>query len=328
MARMEEDWGRRHDFVALEEATLTSMLQPVFPGKSVVSAQLLTEGHCNTNYKIRVSGLDDAFVLRLYIRDRTACQKDRDILGLVQERVPIAHLLYADTEHDVPYAVMKWVDGVLLSDILATGEVAEIADCAYAAGATLANIGTYTFPQGGFFGPGLVIAEPFNEDTTFLALIELFLFKGNGGQRLGKELTDRLWQFVTRNVDYLAAADGPARLVHSDYKGINLLMRQEDAGWQTAAVLDWEFAFAGSPLTDIGNMLRREYECPPVYASRFIQGYRENGGQLPEGWKKAAKLMDLISLCEFLNDPTSGEVRIRDVTGLIMGTLEHWDEFA
>jgi hypothetical protein len=42
-------------------------------------AELLTAGLCNTNYKIKVADLADTFVLRLYIRDRNACQKDYDI---------------------------------------------------------------------------------------------------------------------------------------------------------------------------------------------------------------------------------------------------------
>lgn len=327
MTRMEENWGRRHDFVTLEDGRIADLLQPVFPGKSVVSAQLLTEGHCNTNYKIQISGLDDAFVLRLYIRDRAACQKDRDIFNLVQDRVPIAELLYANSEAEVPYAVMKWVDGVLLSDVLASGEALAIAECAYAAGTTLATIGTHTFPRAGFFGPGLVIAEPFDTDTLFLDTLDLFLFKGSASQQLGEALTQRLWQFATDHADEAAIMQGTPVLVHSDYKGINLLMRQERAGWRTAAVLDWEFALAATPLFDIGNMLRHERDYPAIFATRFINGYQDNGGQLPTGWKKAAKLIDLLALCEFLSKPARANALTQEVTGLIVETLEHWDEY-
>ena len=96
----------------------------------------------------------------------------------------------------------------------------------------------------------------------------------------------------------------------------------------------------------------------PIFESEFIHGYREQGGILPPEWKKLAKLVDLLSLCEFLNAPTprnalrhtnlrsekqfSNEVRretthvglvpvnagwYQEVTGLIVGTLEHWEEF-
>ena len=50
--------------------------------------------------------------------------------------------------------------------------------------------------------------------------------------------------------------------MHADYNGKNLLMQSTHEGWQVAAVLDWEFAFAGSPLFDTGNFLRHEADFP------------------------------------------------------------------
>jgi len=56
----------------------------------------------------------------------------------------------------------------------------------------------------------------------------------------------------------VATLPDQAVLVHADYNGKNLLMQSTHEGWQVAAVLDWEFAFAGSPLFDTGNFLRHE----------------------------------------------------------------------
>ena len=299
----EKDWNGRHDFVLLNEATLNAMLQPVFPGKRVVEVEMFTAGLCNTNYKIRVSDLADTFILRLYIRDRAACQKDYDIFNLVRKRVPVPELLYVDRDgsrYDTAYAVMKWVDGTLLSDVIATGNTADSIGCAYAVGTTLAQIGAYKFLQGGFFGTGLSIAQPFDADNAaFLDIIEQFLFKGNAGQRLGDALRDQLWSFVTVHASYLDSVKNDASLVHSDFKGVNILVRQEQKRWHVVAVLDWEFAFAGSPLTDVANMLRYERLLPKRFESEFIRGYRDEGGQLPREWKRTSKLLDLLSLCEF-----------------------------
>ena len=67
---MEQDWGRRYDHVLLEDKTIAPLLQPVFPGKLLDSVELLTAGKCNTNYKIKISGLNESFVLRVHVRDR------------------------------------------------------------------------------------------------------------------------------------------------------------------------------------------------------------------------------------------------------------------
>jgi aminoglycoside phosphotransferase (APT) family kinase protein len=325
---MQKDWNRRHDFALLDEPTLNAMLQPVFPGKRAVEAELLTAGLCNTNYKIKVADLADTFVLRLYIRDRAACQKDYDIFNLVRRRVPVPELLYIDRDgshYATAYAVMKWVDGTLLSDVIATGNTADITECAYAAGTTLAHIGTYNFPQSGFFGPSLVIAHPFDAgNATFLSILAQFLFKGNAGSRLGVSLRDQLWSFVTTHAHYLDSVKDARSLVHSDFKGVNILVRQEQKRWQVAAILDWEFAFAGSPLTDIANMLRYDRLLPKGFEGEFIRGYREEGGQLPPGWKRTSKLLDLLSLCDFLNAPHPNNAIVEEVTNLIVGTMEGW----
>lgn len=324
---MSQRWERRHAFVSVDTSMLNSMLQPAFPGKQVTSAQLLTEGYCNTNYKITVSGFAEAFVLRLYVRDHAACQKEVDIFNLVKESVPVPELLYADCDglqYDRAYSVSTWVDGVLLSDILAEGNETDIAEAAYAVGTTLAPIGQYTFPQAGFFGPGLTIAQPLGDITsTVLGAIEECLFQGVAGEQLGKTLTEPLWNFVNDNVAYLDAIEHTASLVHADFKGINILMhRDKQQRWAVSAVLDWEFAFSNSPLFDIGNMLRYDRQYPQVFEREFIRGFIDQGGHLPTEWKHIARLLDLISLCQFLAMPAQRDTMVADVTALIIATLD------
>jgi aminoglycoside phosphotransferase (APT) family kinase protein len=325
---MEKYWGRRHKFVAAEEKVLTSLLQPAFPGRKVVSAELLTEGHCNTNYKIRVSDFNDAFVLRIYVRNNEALQKDWDIFNLIHENVPIPELLYADlhnTHYDKPYAIMKWVDGPLLSKVMETGSTDDIVACAYDLGAVLAGIGTYTFSQTGFFGPGLTIAESLGDGSaSYLSGIEQYLQLDRVRQRLGEEDTNQLEQFVSDNAEYLTELNSAPALVHADFKGINILMQQRAQCWKVAAVLDWEFAFAGTPLFDIGNMLRYENLYPPAFEAEFVRGFLDHGGVLPPNWKKIIKLLDLLNLCEFLNAETPEPAMIEEVKGLITSTLEQW----
>lgn len=329
---MQQNWQRRHQFVDVEETTISSMLQPVFPGRALTSLELLTAGLCNTNYKFTVAGLAEAFVLRIYVREQEACSRDQAIFKLVAPTVPVPELLYADPASNytdvAAYSVMRWVEGSLYSDILASGEQTAITAGAHAIGQVLAEIGKYTFPQAGFFGPDLSIAYPFaEENTSYLATLETFLLKKPASQRLGPEVTERLWELVTKHAHYLDQQDDLAALVHSDFKGFNILVRPHNASWQVAAVLDWEFAFSGSPLTDIGNMLRYEHLYPPAFAQQFIQGYQERGGKLALGWKQSTKLLDLISLCEFLNSPNPSNALIEEVTGLITHMLEHWEDF-
>lgn len=335
--------GRRHPFIALEEQTISSMLHPLFPDQHLESFKLLTAGHCNTNYTFTIAGLNDRFVLRVYVRDRQACQKDRDLFQLIRERVPIPELLYTHIGNqsisnvdsieksnisNITYAVMKWVNGELFSDILARRDMKAIPECAYDIGRILATIGSYTFPLSGFFGPELTIAEPLSGSGRELVLsyLENLLFQQRTGQRLSAGLTTRLWKLVNKNTAYLDVLDGVASLVHSDFKGLNILVCEQQNTWHVSAVLDWEFAFAGSPFFDIGNMLRYDGIHPFNFVSEFIRGYKEHGGQLPSGWKRTAKLVDLMALCEFMNSPEPRAAMLNEVTALLVGTLERWEK--
>src|SRR4051812_926574 len=97
------------------------MIGSALPGAVVRSARLLTEGKCNTNYRVEASGRDAPVLLRLYVRDPAACEKERDLYRLVRGRLPAPEMLYASPaqgEGDRSYAVLSWIDGIPMNDWL------------------------------------------------------------------------------------------------------------------------------------------------------------------------------------------------------------------
>ena len=329
---MQEGWERRHAALALDAASIVALLQPVFPGHSVRTAELLGGGLANTNYKVKFDGSDEPVVLRLFTRDPAACQTELDIYRLAGARMPMPAILYADPAGERsgrPYLVARWIEGVKLDALLARGDEPAIASAARAVGATLAGLAAFLFDRPGFFGPGLTIAQPLDPAAEFVsAYVDEALFAGAAGARLGPELTQALQQLLRDNAALLAAADTQTVLVHGDYKAQNLLVRRADAGtstdWNVAAVLDWEFAFAGSPLFDIAICLRYGDTLPPAFTAAFAAGYRDAGGILPPDWRRIIRLLDLVSLCDFLNRPDPRGTMIADVTALLRATVAGW----
>src|SRR4051794_26329535 len=193
---MTTNLGRRFEHIDLTPEELARLLRPAFPGRAVDSVEALTGGAINTNLKVQVSGLDEAFVLRLYSRDAAACRNEVGILNLVQGRVPVPEIVYADTEaanYERPYMIYRWVDGDMLQDVLASEHLSEDAqstgEIMRRVGAVLADVGTYRFSGAGFFGPGLVVEAPFGGAArTWRGYIEMCL-DGTAGGRLGAVLT-------------------------------------------------------------------------------------------------------------------------------------------
>lgn len=324
-------WERRFPHVELDAATLAAMLQPALPGHAIAEAEPLSGGLANTNYRVRLAGMQGPVVLRVYTRNPAACRCEVDLHRLVCERVPVADVLYADCEGTVcgrPYMVTRWVEGAKLDALLAEVEdAAEVGSMAVAVGETLARIGAFTFARAGFFGPGLEIAAPLGRPREALPpYVEDALFQRGAADHLGEALAGRVWRLVREHAALLDAIDPTPRLVHADYKAQNLLMRHDTAGgWAVAAVLDWEFALTWTPLLDLAILLRYAERLPTSFAAGVAAGYTREGGVLPPQWRRILKLLDLMNLCEFLARPDPGARMAEDVRALLAATVEHWD---
>lgn len=330
---MQSDWERRHALLTLDEATLAHLLQPAFPGHRIVMAEPLAGGLVNTNYRVTLDGLDDPVVLRVYTREAAACRRELDLYALVSPTVPVPDLFYADpdaTHWERPYLIQRFVAGLSVPAFLAiaSNDPEAVRQAAYSLGATAAAIARHTFPESGFFGPGLAIVESWGAlSEVFRSGIHEYLFDRGAGERLGPELTQRLWTLVDENASMLTVLDDSASLQHGDYRDDNLLLHQRAGKWEVAAVLDWEFAFSWSQLFDLGQLFRRDFDLPPAFEPAVVAGYHAAGGTLPPDWKRMAKLLDLVNLCDFLSQPSRGPM-YADVTQLIRQFVERWPTFS
>jgi aminoglycoside phosphotransferase (APT) family kinase protein len=88
-----------------------------------------------------------------------------------------------------------------------------------------------------------------------------------------------------------------ACLVHSDFNPKNLLV--DPATGELTGLLDWEFAHAGNPVTDLGNLLR--FNRDPVFVSAVLDGYLELAGHLGElGRRPRERLLDLARAADLV----------------------------
>jgi len=319
-------WSRRTELVTVDAATIQRLLEPRWPGVRVTSAAHVSGGLANTNYRVTLAGRPDPVVVRFYTREPQACAREAALLRLVAGVVPVPQALYVEPEagrFTYPYIVLSWMEGVPLIDALPDLAPEEAPALAAALGEVAAHIGSFTFAEPGFFGPDLSISEPLVIGPAGLRYyLREMLIEGRTGDRLGATLTARLLAQIERHADALTPLTGERSLIHADYKDGNILVQREPDGWRVTAVLDWEFAFVGASVFDLGSLLRRETTLPPGFAAACVAAYRAHGGFAPPGWRRMTLLMDLINLCDFLNGADLREAMRDDVTGLIRATVE------
>jgi len=155
--------------------------------------------------------------------------------------------------------------------------------------------------------------------------VDLCLASSNLQERMPADLRDRtrtlVWSFALQ----LAALDNGVSLVHGDFGKWNLLMRKGAGTWTVAAILDWEFAVSGPPPIDLGHFLRYECASRPLLEPHFSEGFLQAGGSLPEGWRRAARVVDSIALCESLTHDTLPAAVVAELLELVRSTVEDRD---
>jgi aminoglycoside phosphotransferase (APT) family kinase protein len=325
---LEEGW-ERSPRVELSAGELRRLIEPAFPRRSLAEWSVLGAGLANTNLRFRLEGDAASYVLRLHTRDAASAARERALMSRLERSpgpsIPVPRLLYAAPapqrgEH--PYSIWSFVEGTLLAELFQRLDAAELVEIARVCGQVLARFRQHPFAACGELGPELEVRREYGPPSRFLPhAVHGALFGGRAGERLGAPLRDELWRLVERASPRLAAVDGPYSLVHGDYKRSNLLLRRSGSSWELSAVLDWEFAFAGPPLIDVGLFLRAGEALPAGFREAFVAGYRQGGGELPDGWLPLSRLLDLLSQVTFLNDARERPRVFEETTRVVQETV-------
>jgi len=264
----------------------------------------LAGGHSGETFLARTSdgAGGESTVVRVYAgsgvrRGPDAPEVDAAVLHLVRGLVPVPDVLEVrrgDPEADVPgLLVTSFVPGTRLDLLLPTLDDAGLATVGTACGDLAGRLACMPMPRPGRLasaGDGSLVVTPLPTGWQDLGR---YAEEQLAGLALDAREAQRLLDLARAAQDRLDEV-GRASLVHSDLNPKNLLV--EPASLEVAAVLDWEFAHAGSPLTDLGNLLR--FEQQPAYRGAVLDGWRRRVPDAPPDLEEAAAAADLWALLE------------------------------
>jgi len=253
----------------------------------------------------------DQVVVRIYAREPARAAIDASLLRLVRGLLPVPEVLELrhPTEGRPAVLVTEYVAGTRLDELLADDPTAVDLE---RLGRNLADV------------LNSLAGVPFLRFAMF-ADADLALSTGAMPHDL-QEWAERLrshgrlsswtvadWEALLGLIDTaedLLADDAqrqPPRavLAHSDLNPKNLLV--DPASSRVLAVLDWEFAHAGSPYTDLGNLCRFERDprlVEPLLAS--LDGVRHEDAARH---LRLARAADLWAMVELAGRPRPGPVQ-------------------
>jgi aminoglycoside phosphotransferase (APT) family kinase protein len=268
-----------------------------------VSLTPLAGGHSGRTFLSEVAG--SRAVVRIYppgdLRGPDAPQVDEAVLHLVRGLVPVADVLEVRrTGSDQPgLLVTAWVPGEPGDRVVTGLDEAGLAGLGAAMGSVAATLA----------GMPMVRPGPFLD-----ADLRIGAFPEGG---LSDWVEERLvtWSAADRASLVPVAEDaqvllddvGRACLVHSDLNPKNVLV--DPATLELTAVLDWEFAHAGHPWTDVGNLVRFQRE--PAYVEAVLHAWTERHGGSADELLDGARAADLWALVDLASRAGSNPVSDR-----------------
>ena len=212
------------------------------------------------------------------------------------ESIPVPKI-YKVSSHEIiqnrEYAIYEYMEGITIGQAINEGYVLNevfVRDVAR----YLAQIHSYKFNKVGFLDENLKLKE-----ELFPLSLWYENFMGYRAQkRFGKNIVDKINSVVKENKEILIELDQDIRLVHGDFQGTNILIKDN----RLSGILDWEFVMAGHPLADIGQFFRYEEYLNKNLIQVFENEYNKNSTyKLIYDWYKISKLRDLANIIQLMN---------------------------
>jgi hypothetical protein len=289
----ERAWARPAALASFDVGEVERRIGPV-SGR----VELLSGGLANLNLHVADQGVLRIYRSNLGQDDLGGPAKEARLLSLPWQRLRVPRVLRQGPD----FLLLEHVPHRELHDSVEQGR---------AVGAALAEIHARHFSHAGLLSAELTLRDSFGPE-----LEQLEQYGYEQLQRAGlAELAPRLRARLVSARAVLAELAQPFVLLHSDFKLSNLHWTQDDR----LLVLDWETAYAGPALLDIGQLLR--WHPPEPFVHGFAQAYREHGGQLPSDWQRHAEAFDAINLAGLLIGSEPGSRRAQEVAARLRRTL-------
>jgi len=318
---MEYEWERKFPFLEIDNTGVSKLFEGILEARNIINVIPINEGCRTTNYIIETNDSQRKYILKIFFPTEQNYKKEFKLLAKLKENknMPVPKI-YKISNHEIvqnkEYAIYEYIEGKTIGQAISEGYVLEenfvreVAD-------SLAKIHSYKFDTTGFLDGNLNIRE---ELPPLISWYESFM--GNRARnRLGKSIIEKINSIVIENRKILTELDQDIRLVHGDFQGTNILIKDGKLG----GILDWEFAMAGHPLSDIGQFFRYEECFNENLVQVFGDEYNKNSSyKLIDDWYKISKLRDLVNLIELIDSQEDMPNKYANIKIIIIHILKQF----
>ncbi len=231
------------------------------------------------------------------MHDKEAAYREQKIALLLKGVLPVPQTHYIGEHENTYFAITEFMQGISLRELLLSDIPHDLNNIMHEIGNILSKIASYKFSYAGFLDKKLQVLP--HEASDILKYTQECLNNESVSIVLGNETISKII-IVLEKYGFLISNNQEKNLVHGDFDPANILVEKINHTWKVSGILDWEFAFSGSILWDVANMLRYAHKMPPEFQGLFIDALKKNNIKLPNNWQTAVCLLNLSSLLDCL----------------------------
>lgn len=245
-------------------------------------------------------------------RGPAAVDIDASVLRLVRGLLPVPEVLEVrrpDPAAEMPgLLVTSFLPGERLDLVLADADDDLQRRIGSDLGRLLTRLNRMPFLRSGPFVDADLTVGSWGPEAADLPSFVSSLVPGSALVAWSADEHERLLALADRAQDLLDPISRRC-LVHSDFNPKNLLV--DPVSGEVTGLLDWEFAHAGLPVEDLGNLLR--FDDSPAFASAVLDSVEIDGldPEGPDDLLELARAADLFALVELASRAGENPVATR-----------------
>lgn len=313
---MEYNWERSLPFFYIDLDIANKLFKKTLLNEEVESIDPINEGCRSSNYVVETNNRNK-YILKIFPECDCYYERENNLLNLLKNDILVQRVYLISSSNIIKnkiFGIYEYIDGVNLGKAIRGGSKIDknlIEELAM----TLAKIHKFKYKECGKLDKNLNIIHKLSPLYTWYEENMGINFKN----RLGDNIVKKINYIVNYNKEMLLELDKNASLIHGDFQGTNILVKDN----KISAIIDWEFSMSGNPLIDIGELFRYEEHFDNDLIKIFEKQYNKySDDKLIGEWYKISKLVDLISLIKLINTKDDMPNKHKEIKKLIINTLE------